>query len=317
MKKEIGVVGLGKMGSNIVLNLLSKKFKVVAFNRSPGPTKKLVKCGVTPIYNLPDLPLSLSSPRVIVIMVPEGEPVDEVIYYLSKNLKKGDILIDGGNSFFRDSMARYKILKKKGISYVDMGTSGGLEGARHGASLMIGGDKKTFNKIEPLFKALAVKNGYGYMGPSGSGHFVKMVHNGIEYSLLEAYGEGFGLLEKSPYKLDYAKVSRVWNNGSVIRSWLTELAEKVFTNNPRIKSKDFIVGGGKTGLWSYEFAKSVSGDVDSLKHALKSRKLSRTRGKSTFSDKLIALIRHEFGGHKLIKRQMKGKGMKKMGKKSL
>jgi len=203
MKKVIGLIGLGKMGENMVLNLLDKKYKVVVYNRSSGPTKKLARKGATGSYSYEEFVKKLGKQKVIILMVTAGKPVDAVISDLVPLLDKGDIIIDGGNSYYEDSIKLCKDLKKKGINFLDMGTSGGLTGAREGASIMVGGDKKIFSKIEQLFRDLSVKDGYGYMGDSGAGHFVKIVHNGIEYALLEAYGEGFEILEKSKYKLIY------------------------------------------------------------------------------------------------------------------
>lgn len=296
MKKHLGFIGLGKMGENMVLNLLSKNYKIVGCNRNPAPTKKLAKHkGFVPAYDYKELVKNIPKPRTIVIMITAGKPIDEVIKELSGLLNKGDIIIDGGNSYYEDSVRRHKELKKKGINFIDMGTSGGLTGARHGASLMIGGDKKICKKLEPLFKDLAVKDGYGYMGDAGAGHFVKVVHNGIEYALLEAYGEGFEILDKSEYKLDYAEVSRVWNNGSVIRSWFTELAGKVFKKSNCLQMVKGKIGGGETGRWTLKIANKEGVDAHTLKHALNKRKKSLK--KQSFSTKFVAAIRKEFGGH--------------------
>lgn len=284
------------MGENMVLNLVGKKYHVAAYNRSPEPTKKLSRHkGVIPTYDYKGLVKNIPRPRAIIIMVTAGKPVDAVIKELSGLLDKGDTIIDGGNSFYEDSIRRHKELKKKGINFLDMGTSGGLTGARHGASLMIGGDKKIFKKLEPLFKDLATKDGYGYMGESGAGHFVKIVHNGIEYALLEAYGEGFEVLDKSKYKLDYAKVAKIWSHGSVIRSWFTELAEKVFSKSNCLEMVKGKIGGGETGKWTLKIANKENVDAHTLKHALNKRKKSLK--KQSFSTKFVSAIRHEFGGH--------------------
>lgn len=299
MKKIIGFIGLGKMGQNMVLHLLSKNYKVVAYNRSPKPIKKLEKYGATPSYSIKELTEKLPKSKIIIIMLTAGQPVDNAITNLLPYLNKGDIIIDGGNSFYKDSIKRYNLLKEKGIYLIDAGISGGIDGARNGSSLMIGGDKSSFKKIEYLFKDLAVKEGYVYLGPSGAGHFAKIIHNGIEYAMLEAYGEGFELLKKSKYKYKYKDIAKVWNHGSVIRSYITELIERVFIKNSRLEGVQGIIGGGETGAWSYEFAKSVKGDVESLKHALEKRELSKS--KQTFSTKLVSLLRHEFGGHILEK----------------
>lgn len=297
MKKQIGFIGLGKMGENMVLNLLDKKYEVVIYNRSPEPVKKLSKKHkkAIPSYDFRDFSQKLTKHRIAVIMIPAGKPVDDVVQKLSRYFEKGDIIIDGGNSHYENSVRRYKELRKKGIHFMDMGTSGGLEGARHGASLMIGGDKSAFKKAEPLFKDISVKNGYGYMGKSGTGHFIKTIHNGIEYALLESYSEGFETLKKSRYNLDLSEVSRVWSNGSVIRSWITELAEKVFSRNNNLSSFRGKIGGGETGGWALKIAKKEKAEAKSLKHAIEKRKSSQR--KQTFATKFISAIRKEFGGH--------------------
>ena len=285
------------MGENMVLNLLDKKYKVVVYNRSPEPTKKLAKHkGVVPSYDYNEFVKKISKQRVVILMVTAGKPVDAVIKELSKRLSKGDIVIEGGNSYYEDSIRQHKELKKKGIDLLDMGTSGGLAGARNGASLMIGGDKKIYNKMQPLFKDLAVKNGYGYMGISGAGHFVKTIHNGIEYALLEAYSEGYEILSKSKYKLDMKEVSKVWSNGSVIRSWITELAGEVFRKcGNNIKCVVGKIGGGETGRWTLKIARKEKVEPHTLEHALMKRKKSLKN--QSFSTRFVSAIRKEFGGH--------------------
>jgi len=296
MKKHIGVIGLGKMGENMVLNLLDKKYKVVIYNRSTKPIKKLAKHKrVVPSYSLEEFSDKIPKPRIIILMVTSGKPVDGVISNLAPSLNKGDIIIDGGNSYYKDSIKRYKNLKKKGINFLDMGTSGGLKGARRGTSLMIGGDKRIFKKAEQLFKDLSVKDGYGYFGEAGAGHFLKTIHNGIEYSILESYGEGYEILEKSKYKFDYKKVSSVWCHGSVIRSWITELAENIFKRSSKLEKVKGKIGGGETGRWSLRIANEEGIDAHTLKHALNKRKKSLK--KQSFSTKFVSAIRKEFGGH--------------------
>jgi len=294
---KIGFIGLGKMGYNMVLSLLDKKHKVVAYNRSPEPTRKLAKLGASPAFSFEELCQKLGKNKVILIMVPHGKPVDTVLNGLKQYIGRGDIIIDGGNSYYEDSIRRYNTLKKSGISYLDMGTSGGLYGARHGASLMIGGDKKSFNKIEKIFKDLAIKDGYAYLGESGAGHFVKIIHNGIEYGMLEAYGEGFEILHHGKYKLKYKDVAKVWAHGSVIRSWLMDLSQEAFTKNPNLKGIKGIIGGGTTGEWAYKIAKKEKVEASTLKHALRRRKESKK--KQDFSTKFVAEMRNKFGGHKI------------------
>jgi len=296
MKKTIGIIGLGKMGHNIAENLLDHKYKVIAHNRSSEPVKKIAKKGAIPAFTIPEFVTKFKDQKIILLSITAGPAIDAVLKSLKPYLKKGDIIIDSGNNFYKDSVRRYKEMKKLGVSFMDMGTSGGLSGARNGASLMIGGDKSTFKKIEPLFRDLAVKDGYGYMGESGAGNYVKTVHNGIEYALLEAYAEGFGVLDKSKYKYDYKTVARVWSNGSVIRSWITELAESAFTKyHNKLKSFKGIIGGGQTGKWTVQMAKEVKADVHTLEHAIAKRKKSQKT--QSFATKFVAAIRFGFGGH--------------------
>lgn len=299
---KIGFIGLGRMGFNIVLNLHSKKIPVVACNRSPEPVIKIKKYGVKVAFSVKELMDELPRQKIIWLMVTAGKPVDVVINELLPYLKKGDIIIDGGNSFYRDSIRRYKFLKNKKIHFVDIGTSGGLKGARYGACLTVGGDKKIFRKIEWLCKAVSAKNGYAYVGNAGAGHFVKMVHNGIEYALLQAYGDGFELLFKGPYKnLDFRKISETWLNGSVIRSWLVELAADAFRKDAKLSRIKGVIGGGETGQWAVNTAKEFKVPFESIKLALKLRKNSRK--KPGFAGKVVAALRNEFGGHEVIKKR--------------
>ena len=299
---KLGFIGLGRMGFNVVLNLHSKKIPVVAYNRSHEPLKKIKKYGVEVAYSIKELINKLSKQKMIWLMVTAGNPVDAVIKELLPHLKKEDIIIDGGNSFYKDSIRRYKFLNNKKIRFVDVGTSGGLKGARYGACLTIGGDKKIFKKIESICKAVSAKNGYAYVGPAGAGHFVKMVHNGIEYALLQAYGDGFELLFKGPYKnLDLRKIAETWQNGSVIRSWLLELAIDAFRKNRKLNKIEGVIGGGETGQWAVSTAKKYKVPFESIKLALKLRKKSRK--KPTFSGKVVAALRNQFGGHDVVKKK--------------
>ncbi len=292
---NLGFIGLGRMGKNIVLHLLDKGHSVVAFNRSPEPVKEVEKAGAIGAFSVEELVGKLPKEKIIALMVTAGKPVDELIDKLVPLLSKGDVVIDGGNSFYEDSVRRYGLLKKMGIHFVDMGTSGGLTGARHGACLTIGGDKEVFDKLEGLFRDIAVKDGYSYMGPAGAGHFVKMVHNGIEYILLEGYGEGFDVLKRGHYKLDFERVAKVWSNGSVIRSWLTELTAEAFKKDPSLKNWSGKVGGGETGRWALASAKKLKSDFTLLDISIKKREESMK--KQSFGSKLISAIRNEFGGH--------------------
>lgn len=288
------------MGFNIVLNLHSKKVGVVAYNRSLEHVRKIKKYGVDVAYSIEELINKLPKQKIIWIMVTAGKPVDVVIKELLPYLKKDYIIIDGGNSFYKDSIRRYKFLKKKKIHFVDIGTSGGLKGARYGACLTIGGDKKIFKKIEWICKAVSEKNGYAYVGSAGAGHFVKMAHNGIEYAMLQAYGDGFELLFKGPYKLDLRKIAETWSNGSVIRSWLMELATDAFKKDQKLSKIKGIIGGGETGQWAVNTAKEYKVPFKSIKLALKIRRISRK--KPSFSGQVIAALRNEFGGHEVVRK---------------
>ncbi len=297
MIKRIGFIGLGKMGQNLVKNLLEKNYEVAVYNRSPEPVKKMEKDGAIASYTLKELTSELPKQKIIILMITAGKPIDGTILNLIPYLSKGDIIIDGGNSFYKDSIRRYTLLKRYKINFIDIGTSGGLEGARKGASLTIGGDKSIYKKLEVLFKDMAAKDGYAYTGKSGSGHFVKMIHNGIEYALVESYAEGLEVLNKSQYKLNLKEITRVWNNGSIIRSYLLELIEKILTENSNLKGTKGIISGGETGGWAYETASSLDIDFKTLKHALEKRKLSQKH--QSFGTKLISLIRNKFGGHEI------------------
>ncbi|MBU1197829.1 decarboxylating 6-phosphogluconate dehydrogenase [Candidatus Micrarchaeota archaeon] len=299
---KIGFIGLGRMGRNMATRLLKRGHRVVAFDRSPSVTRSFSKHSrARAAHSLEHIVSLLPSPRVFWIMIPAGAPVDHVLASLTPLLDRGDVVIDGGNSFYEDSRRRYTSLKKKRIHFLDVGTSGGLEGASSGASLTIGGDRSVFNGLKPLFRDLAAPNGFGYMGPAGAGHYVKMIHNGIEYSLLQAYGEGFEVLEKGPYSLSHADVARVWNHGGVIRSWLLELAESAFRKDPHLNALSGVVGGGETGGWASRTARKYGARMRSVEWALRERRRSKKTGR--FSGKVIAAIRNEFGGHPVVKKR--------------
>lgn len=303
---KIGFIGLGRMGNAMVLHALEKGIDVVAFNRTTTKVDELVieaknNTHLTPSYSIDELVKHLEAPRVIVLMVPQGAPVLEMIEKLvSAGLTQGDTIIDGGNCFYKDSQKNYEVLKQKGINYLDMGTSGGLEGARNGACLMIGGDEAVFKKLESLFEAMACSDGYAYFGPSGAGHFVKMVHNGIEYGMLQAFGEGFEVLEKGPFDLDFRKVAKNWSHGSVVRSWLTELLQNAFNADPKLSNIEGVVGGGTTGRWTETVAKEEGVETPVISASLKAREVSQNT--PTFAGKVVAALRNQFGGHEMKKK---------------
>ncbi|VVB56477.1 6-phosphogluconate dehydrogenase, NAD(+)-dependent, decarboxylating [uncultured archaeon] len=300
---RMGIIGLGRMGFNIMLHLLEQGHEVVAYNRSKESVDKAGKAGAMTAYSLDEFCANLPAPRVILLMVPAGHPVDEVLKGLKTHLKKGDIVIDGGNSNYQDSVRRAKKMAKGGVQYLDCGTSGGLSGARHGACLTIGGNEKAYRKLLPLWRSIACEGGFLYCGPSGAGHYVKTVHNGIEYGLLQAYGEGFELLHKAPYKLKLDKIAGVWTHGSVIRSWLLELAQEKLKTDPRLQNVVGKIGGGETGRWAIEEAKRRKTDMPVLSASLKARRLSEKH--ESVSGRVIAYIRNGFGGHEMVLKKKK------------
>jgi len=294
---EIGIIGLGKMGLNIALNLLGKKHKVIGFDLDPSSRKHFSNCGGHSVDSIPLLPDHLNQRRIIWLMVPAGEAVDQVIDQLIPDLEKGDIIIDGGNSFYKDSIKRFNKLAEHGIDFMDCGTSGGLEGALNGACLTIGGNPEVFQTCESLFKDIAIQNGYMYTGGPGSGHFVKMVHNGIEYGMMQAIGEGYEIMENSGFDLDLKDVSSVWSHGSVIRSWLVELCEDIFIKNSKLDGIPGVIASSGEGKWCVETADELNIETPAMKAALDMRE--RSKIKPSFSSKLLASLRNQFGGHEI------------------
>jgi len=298
---KIGFVGLGKMGGKMVERLLHRGHHVVAFDPIPAAVKEAEKKGASPAGSLHELVEKLDVPRAVWIMVPAGDPTQETITSLSGLLAEGDILIDGGNSLYTDSMRRARTLKEKGISLLDAGTSGGIWGLQVGYCLMVGGGEGAFGKLEPIFETLAPKDGYAYVGPSGAGHFVKMVHNGIEYALLQGYAEGFEIMHaKEEFRLDLEKISHLWNQGSVIRSWLLELAEEAFKKDAKLDSIRGYVEDSGEGRWTV--AEAINNDVPAPLITLSLLERLRSRQEESFSAKVIAALRDEFGGHGVKKK---------------
>ncbi|MEA3437558.1 MAG: decarboxylating 6-phosphogluconate dehydrogenase [Thermodesulfobacteriota bacterium] len=294
---QIAMIGLGRMGMNMAKRLLQGGHEVVAFNRTPAKTEQLVKEGAIGAYSISEVVDKLSHPRVIWIMLPAGSTVDEHISQLKEILSPGDIVIDGGNTYYKDDICRGDLLAKKGIKFMDAGVSGGIWGLKKGYCLMIGGKKETYRYLEPIFKTLAPEKGYLFCGGVGAGHFVKMVHNGIEYGMMQAYGEGFDILEASPYgeSLDYAAVSHLWNQGSVVRSWLLELMESAFANDPNLSDiKGYVEDSGE-GRWTIQQA--IETGVSAPVIALSLMRRFRSQVQDSFSDKVVAALRREFGGH--------------------
>ncbi len=298
---RIGFIGLGKMGGRMVERLIKGGHEIVAFDPVRKAVKEAENKGAVSAGSPQELVDKLDSPRAIWIMVPSGQPTEETITSLSSFLEAGDILIDGGNSLYKDSMRRAQELQAKGVSLLDAGTSGGVWGLELGYCLMIGGEEAAFEKVEPVFETLAPKDGYAYMGPSGAGHFVKMVHNGIEYVLLQGYAEGFEILNvKKEFKLDLEKIANLWNQGSVIRSWLLELAGDAFKKDPHLLSIRGYVEDSGEGRWTV--AEAIDNDVPAPLITLSLLERFRSRQEDSFSAKVIAALRNEFGGHGVKKR---------------
>ncbi len=295
----MGMIGLGRMGANMTLRLLRGGHEIVAYDRNPDAVRELQTAGATAAGTLQELVERLSPPRHVWLMVPSGQPVTDTIGALTPLLEKGDAIVDGGNSNYKDSIARAQQVTEQGLHYLDAGTSGGIWGLENGYCLMIGGEEEIFRRMEPIFQTLAPPRGYAHMGPSGAGHYVKMIHNGIEYGLLQAYAEGFELLEAAPFPIDLPAVAALWNQGSVVRSWLLELAERALAADPHLSQiKGYVEDSGE-GRWTVMEAIERGVPATALAHSLFAR--FRSRQQESFGSKLIAALRQQFGGHKVRK----------------
>jgi 6-phosphogluconate dehydrogenase len=284
------------MGSNLAMNLLDHNYQVVGFDN----VVKTSDSELLVVNSIEDLVKELDAPRVVWVMVPSGPITEQVLEELSNLLDKGDIIIDGGNSRYTDSVRRGLSLKDQGLHFLDVGTSGGTTGARNGASLMIGGEKEVFLSIEHLFKAIAVKDGYAYLGNFGAGHFTKMVHNGIEYGMMQAIGEGFAVLEASEYDFDYKEVSKVWANGSIIEGLLMDMVLNAVSKDPKLESILGRVDDSGEGQWTIEEALRLKVSIPVIAQALFSR--YKSKDDDLFGEKIVAAMRNEFGGHKVYKK---------------
>jgi 6-phosphogluconate dehydrogenase len=289
------MVGLGKMGLNMTRRLLRGGHEVVAYNRSPEPIRKAEEEGAEGASTLEDLVKALELPRVVWVMVPAGDPTASVLSQLEGILDGGDIVVDGGNSKWKDTIERAGHLRTAGIELLDAGTSGGVWGLEAGYCLMVGGARGAFETVEPALEALAPEGGYAHVGGSGAGHFVKMIHNGIEYGIMQSYGEGFEILERSEYDLDLRSIASLWNRGSVIRSWLLELAERALEEDPRLEGVGAYVEDSGEGRWSVQAAIHEAVPAPAMAAALFARFYSRLD--DSFSAKMIAALRDQFGGH--------------------
>jgi len=295
---RIGFIGLGRMGANMVRRLLRDGHEVVAYNRTPEKTKEIATEGATAAFSIAELVEKLEKPRTVWVMVPAGDATEAQIAELLEHLEPGDTIVDGGNTNFHDDVRRQADLKQKGIHYVDAGTSGGIWGLQVGYCLMVGGDAEAVDPLVPIFASLAPPGGYLHVGGPGAGHYVKMVHNGIEYGLMQAYAEGFEILHASDYELDLAGISDLWMQGSVVRSWLLELAARAFKANGADLEhiKGFVADSGE-GRWTVQEA--IDHDVPAPVITLSLLTRFRSRQDDSYGAKVLAALRNEFGGHEV------------------
>jgi len=296
---QVGIIGLGKMGFNLALNLKRNNYDVVAQDVNSDFVSKIGQEGIETAFSVEELCEKLTDRRVIWLMVPAGEIVDAVITSLLPYLSKSDIIIDGGNSNYNDSKRRYAQLKEHGIDFLDCGTSGGTSGALNGACTMIGGDADVFDYVAKVFQDISVENGFLYTGAAGSGHFTKMVHNGIEYGMMQSIAEGFEVFEHSEFDIDFQKTAKLFNHGSVVRSWLMELTENAFSKDARLDGIKGIMHSSGEGKWTLETALDLG--VPTPVIALSIMMRYRSQMSDTFSGKVVAALRNEFGGHAVEK----------------
>jgi 6-phosphogluconate dehydrogenase len=319
---QIGMVGLGRMGGNMARRLMRGGHEVVAYATDPAAVKQISSEGATGVGTLDDLVAGLTPPRTAWIMVPAGEATEQVVTELAKRMTTGDVIIDGGNSFYKDDVRRMKMIEPRGIHYIDAGTSGGVWGLERGYCLMIGGPRDVVERLDPIFKTLApgmgsiprtpgrekltgtAEQGYLYCGPSGAGHFVKMVHNGIEYGLMQSYAEGLDIFKSATskdlapelrYDLDLADITEVWRRGSVISSWLLDLTAQALAENPTLSNFEGVVADSGEGRWTVMAAVEEGVPADVLSASLYTR--FRSRQEHTFAERVLSAMRHKFGGH--------------------
>jgi len=299
---ELGIIGLGKMGFNMAERLRLAGHKVVGFDFNKDATAKLTTTGSLGVNSLEDLVKNLQAPRAIWLMVPAGDPVDQTIAKLEPLMQNGDTFIDGGNSNYKDTQRRHAEAAAKGLEFVDCGTSGGIWGLKEGYSMMIGGDEAPVARLTPIFQALAPApdQGWGRVGPSGAGHFVKMVHNGIEYGVMQAYAEGFSIMKaKEPLNLDLEQISQIWRYGSVVRSWLLDLTADALKKNPTLEGLEAFVPDSGEGRWTVFEAIDLNVSAPVITESLIRR--LRSREVNNFTDRMLSVMRNEFGGHEVKK----------------
>jgi 6-phosphogluconate dehydrogenase len=298
---ELGFIGLGRMGMNMVVRLLRGGHRVIVYNRSPEKVREAEGHGAVGTTSIADLVARLERPRAIWVMVPAGAATQDMIDTVARHLDRDDIVIDGGNSNFHDDARRAEVLKPLGLHYVDVGTSGGIWGLEVGYCLMVGGEEAVFRRLEPLFRTLAPEHGYGYMGAHGAGHYVKMIHNGIEYGMMQAIAEGFALMHKSPYNLDLPRIANLWMQGSVVRSWLVELAGRALQEDPALRKIRGWVEDSGEGRWTVQDAIEQSVPAWTITAALFAR--FRSREEDPFAERMLAALRNQFGGHAVRARE--------------
>ena len=299
---QLGLIGLGKMGANMAERLRLGGHQVVGFDFNAEAVASLTKSGNIGVNTLEDLAKNLTGRKAVWIMVPQGKPVDETIEKLEALLNPGDILIDGGNSYYKDSVRHYQEITAKGFQFVDVGTSGGIWGLKEGYSMMIGGDQETVDYLRPIFQTLAPASdkGWGHVGPAGAGHFVKMVHNGIEYGTMQAYAEGFTVMEKKEvFNLDLPQIAQIWRFGSVVRSWLLDLTADALAGNPTLDGLQAYVADSGEGRWTVFEAFDLNVSAPVITESVIRR--IRSREDNNFTDRMLAIMRNEFGGHAVKK----------------
>ena len=294
---QLGFIGLGRMGANMVRRLMRDGHQVVVYNRTPEKTKDIAGEGATPSFSIEELVVALEKPRSVWVMVPAGDATQAQIAELLEHLEPGDTIIDGGNTNFHDDIRRHAELKAKGIGYVDAGTSGGIWGLQVGYCLMVGGDAAAVDPLVPIFTSLAPPDGYLHVGGPGAGHYVKMVHNGIEYGLMQAYAEGFEIMHASEYELDEAAIAKLWQQGSVVRSWLLELLGLAFEADPGLTGIRGYVDDSGEGRWTIQEA--MDHDVPAPVITLSLLTRFRSRQEDSYGAKVLAALRNEFGGHEV------------------
>ena len=292
---RIAMIGLGRMGLNMTIRLIKGGHQVIGYDPTPQALAKAARAGARKAGSLEDVARQLKSPRVVWLMIPAGRPVWEAVDKLSGLLSPGDMVVDGGNSHYKDAARHSQTLGRRGISFMDVGVSGGIWGLKDGYCLMAGGQARDFRRLEPALRTLAPKDGYALIGPTGAGHYAKMVHNGVEYAMMQGYAEGFALARSSPFKIDLRGLCRLWSRGSVVRSWLLELAEEAFRKDPQLKGLHGWVADSGEGRWTVLDSVERGVPTPAITMALYERFRSRMR--DSFEDKVLAALRQEFGGH--------------------